>query len=410
MERQVDNWLDGFMEYTKELESPKIYRLWVGLSVLAAVAQRKIMLRWGHEIVYPNLYVVLVGPAGARKGTAMRPGQEMLEELGVKLAAESVTREALIQALCDSKEFFQTKTGTIIHCSLTVFNEELAAFLGRQDMNFMATINRWWDNPAYWDYKTKGSGVYEVRNAYVNLLSATTHELLQTQLSPDAIGGGFASRVIFVNAYRKERSVPIPIYNQETELLGKKLTEDLNVLLSLNGSFEASKEYQDLYSDWYIKNDLETPIKFRDANFSGYVNRRARQFQKVSILCALARGTVEKRDDLILTDMDFERAKNIMLVTEAQMKDVFSGVGYGKLKFAYNKIMNAVKVSGTATDDELMELVMLDLDDPKQLDSILATLDRHDDYVLVVNGASKKLRYVGEHKEKKDDSDALKDI
>ena len=103
MTRIVDDWIEGYLKYTNNTEPPDSFREWVAVSVVASCLRRKCVLNWGSLIVYPNMYIVLVAPSGkARKGTAMRPGLKMLQEQGIKLAAEAITREALIRELNES--------------------------------------------------------------------------------------------------------------------------------------------------------------------------------------------------------------------------------------------------------------------------------------------------------------------
>ena len=77
------------------------------------------------------MYIVLVGPSGCRKGTAMGPGYSFLRKVGAKLSAEATTREALIGSLELCKDTSVAPDGTSYdHSSLTIFSQELTVFLG----------------------------------------------------------------------------------------------------------------------------------------------------------------------------------------------------------------------------------------------------------------------------------------
>jgi len=131
--RNLEDWIDGFMEFTENtVESPYLYRLWTAISCIASVLQRKVSMDWGHSPIYPNMYIVLIGPSGkARKGTAMRPGLSLLYDIGLNVAADSVTRERLIRDLRESNFASVDSEGKhIMHSSLTIVNEELTVFLG----------------------------------------------------------------------------------------------------------------------------------------------------------------------------------------------------------------------------------------------------------------------------------------
>ncbi|KKL25422.1 hypothetical protein LCGC14_2405480, partial [marine sediment metagenome] len=71
MSRILSNWIDSYLEYTEESEPAETYRLWCAIVTISAVLQRKCVFHWGALTFYPNVFVVLVGPPAARKGTAM---------------------------------------------------------------------------------------------------------------------------------------------------------------------------------------------------------------------------------------------------------------------------------------------------------------------------------------------------
>ena len=43
-------------------EAPEIYHLFTGMSLIAGVLGRKVFLDWTSYKIYPNLYIILVGP------------------------------------------------------------------------------------------------------------------------------------------------------------------------------------------------------------------------------------------------------------------------------------------------------------------------------------------------------------
>jgi len=99
------NWLSAYGEYTTESESPDAYHLWTGLSILASATRRNLWLNQGIYLLFPNLYVILVGPPGVAKSTTIRMGRNIL--LGaddVVFGPDSITREELIRVMAKSGE------------------------------------------------------------------------------------------------------------------------------------------------------------------------------------------------------------------------------------------------------------------------------------------------------------------
>ncbi len=91
--RTLSDWLDGYLEYTTNTEPPYMYHMWMGISTIASLLQRKCCLEWGTLKFYPNMYIVLVGPPGrTRKGTAMNLAKPFLHELDIKIAAENIIK------------------------------------------------------------------------------------------------------------------------------------------------------------------------------------------------------------------------------------------------------------------------------------------------------------------------------
>ena len=81
-----------------ESESPAVYHRWTALSILGALLGRNVYLPFGNSEIYPNMYVMLMGSAGARKGTAINPGRKLLRAAGYNtFAADAVSKEMLVE-------------------------------------------------------------------------------------------------------------------------------------------------------------------------------------------------------------------------------------------------------------------------------------------------------------------------
>lgn len=379
--RELTDWLTGYLEYTKNSEPPVAYHTWVGISVIASVLQRRCYLKWGHETIYPNMYIVLVGPSGkCRKGTAMGFGQGLISSLnGLSLTSESTTREALIRAMTDaSDQYKDASTGEVkFHCSLTCMSGELSVFLGQNDLRFLADLTDWYDSKDVWTYKTKNSGTDKIRGLCFNLLGATAPDWLQSILPEEAIGGGFTSRIIFVVEENKGKTVSLHTITQDEISLREKLKRDLERILLLSGHFRFSEEAESLYKAWYEqeeKHTMDGEPAIEDPRFAGYCDRRATHIRKLCMILSASRG-----DSMIIDSEDFERARKILVAAETKMPRVFGGLGKSPYSAVTEKVLNYIAMRKVVKRSILMQRFYRDMDG-----NILRTIEEILEYMKVV--------------------------
>lgn len=343
---------------------------------------------WGFFSIYPNLYIALVGPSGSRKGTAMSLGQPFLLDLGVKLAAEAITREALIRELRQSSS---TQVGidgqVIMHSSLTIFSKELTVFLGYNNVQLMSDLCDWYDCQDRWTYRTKNMGTDEIMGVWVNLIGATTPTLLSSALPRDAIGGGLLSRMILVYESRKGKRVEVPYLTDEELKLGKLLLADLEQILSLSGDFRVTEGFLRKWSDWYKWSDENPP--FEDERFGGYIERRAIHVLKLCIIVSASRS-----NDMIITDKDLERAISLLGEVEQRMPIALSGVSRTEITSLAIKVWSYIAMKRVLNYRDLQMRFIHELTN-EELDKIIATLQATGIIKMSMTGNNTLIQYTG---------------
>ena len=324
--RKNVDWIEGYLKYTDETEPPVLFREWCAVSVIAAALQRKCWLEWGTTTFYPNLYIVLTAPAGkARKGTAMAPTRKFINRIGIPLSAEAVTREALIRTLKDSEATLPTGDGLILHSSLTVFSPELTVFLGYNNTQLMSDLTDWFDCAEKWVYRTKTAGTDNISGVFINLLGATTPDLIRSTLPLDAIGGGLTSRIIFVYEEKKGKIVPFPFVSEKIRQLETTLYYDIECINMLQGAFKTTEAFLNLWGDWYTSQEGKNPFGMSyNKVFDGYIERRPTQVLKLSMIMSASRS-----DNMVLDACDLSRAIHLLERTEIKMPRAFGGIGIG---------------------------------------------------------------------------------
>ena len=132
MPRKLQDWVTEYLSFTDNSEPAYLYRKGCALSVIASVLQRKCWVPFRRSTIYPNLYIILVGGTGVRKGTAFAQAQKFISipEIGVKMAVDSTSKVQLIKDFVNALEVTIMDDGKQYHhSSLTIHSPELTVFL-----------------------------------------------------------------------------------------------------------------------------------------------------------------------------------------------------------------------------------------------------------------------------------------
>jgi len=366
MPRSLDDWITGYLEFTENTEPPLSYHIWTALSIISSTLQRRCFFKWGHETIYSNQYIVLIGPSGmARKASAVGIGKIFLEHVGVKTASQSITREGLIRALKKSHSNFEGADGKAKYQStLTVVSDELAVFLGQKDIKFLADLTDWYDSHDKWEYKTKheqaGSDTDTIVGVCVNMLGATAPDWLSSMLPQEAVGGGFTSRIIFVVEQRKGKVILDPNDYPVNSELEKKLITDLQMIKQISGPFVFDKESLEIYKDWYKKQEEDIkngimPVK--DPKFSGYISRRQTHIKKICMCLSVSKG-----NSRVVTADDINRGLKILEAAEKKMSLAFSTLGKARFAALTDEVLEYIKKRGKAKRSEILRVFRRDVD------------------------------------------------
>ena len=324
MSRHLSDWLEYYLKFTQNSEPPRLYHLWTGISCITSCLQRKCWLNWGYENLYPNFYIVLVGPPGGRKGTAMKYGKGLLRELKVQLSSDSLgSIQTLYKELMESTGTYRTEDGVILeHRSLSVWSEEFQVFLHNSDQRLIPNLTDLFDSPDVWRYSTLKRGLEDLSKCWLNILGAITPSLLQGNLNREVAGGGLISRMIFVVGYGKRKKVPVTFLSKEEEQLRDHLLADLEQIKQLAGPFRPTAKFIEEYSKWYMSNESTAGVG--SEKFIGYNERRATHLRKLCMVMSAS-----KDDDMVLKKEHLDRALYILRHTEREMPNAFYGLGKG---------------------------------------------------------------------------------
>lgn len=367
--RNFENWLLGYRDFTKLIhEAPDIYHLWTGIAIIATALRRKVCLYHPPRKLYSNFYIVLVGKSGkCRKSGAIDIGLEFLSEIpGINIAAEDITREALIRDLSNAAATYTNKEGVVeTHSSLLATSKELSVFLGVKDIKLLATLTDLFDCHDKWDYRTKNKGTDYIKGLWFSLLGATDPVWLSEILPVTAVGGGFTSRIIFVVAEERARDLPRGERPQEAHRLKALLLQDLLEIAKMQGIFTWGETAGTFYDTWYKEQ------KHNDTDWwlTGYYERKPTHAVKVATILSAATSS-----DMVIQKEHITKALEILNLTELNMPRAFGGLGRSlTAQDVYRVLEHIRKAARGVSMTELMQANWMHLS-KKQLDEVLSTL------------------------------------
>ena len=321
------------MEFTRETESPDAYHFWTAASIISAATKRQVFFQMNQFQIYPNLYVILVGPSGARKSIATGIGIDLAVAAGLRKFSDKITGAALIKDLSNATEkrieatSSTTKTtneATIQLCSpIIIYSSELGVFMGPDayGSGVIADLTDLYDCPKKWEKKTISRDSETIIAPYVTMLAATTPQTLKDCIPTSAVGQGFTSRILFIWAGGRRKRVPIPPWGVEYESLKKLLIKDLASIGNLRGTFRFTPGGFDAYQKYYLSAP-EPEDEFEDERLRGYASRKSVHLLKLAMVLSVA-----DRDDLEITPKEIEGGLDALKWMESGLPSVFAGHG-----------------------------------------------------------------------------------
>lgn len=331
--------------------------------MISSALERRVVMNWGHTEVFPNQYIVLIGPSGVRKGEPLTIVRSLLEEVNINLVAEAITREALIRRIKNSMTNYELpyEKGLKLRyqSAVTAVIEELATFL-EGDPRFLAALTNWYDSRERWVYETKNQGIDDITGICFNMLGSMAPDWIPHTIPSSTIGGGFTSRILFIVEHRKARTIEDPNQFPIDLKMRANIIADLEDIRQLSGEIIFHPRALELYKSWYAAEDAKINSgrpPLTDPRFSGYVSRRATHVKKISMAVSAARS-----NSLVVTEQDFKRAKALMERAEINMQEAFEQVGLSDYAEQTTKVMKWVKERGTATRSQVMQEFYRDID------------------------------------------------
>lgn len=324
MVRKLGSWTDGFNEYMANKGSPKLFTKWAGIFAIAAALERKVWIRNNKGQLFPNLYVITVGPPGAGKTLSTAVVYEFLNKLEDHwIAPTSVTKASLIDALAGAERKIIRPTDTpaiTTFNSLTVASDELGVFLPAYENDFMNVLTNIYDCRIYSETRRTAKINIKMEAPQLNFTAATTPSYLTSILPEGAWDQGFLSRTILVYSGGEGPQDLFSGASYDTQLEAD-LEHDLHQIGELFGKMLFEEDVKTALTEWHMAGGPPAPTH---PKLQHYNTRRTAHLLKLCMISCASTG-----DSLIITLENYAEALDWLMEVERVMPDIFRAMRSG---------------------------------------------------------------------------------
>jgi hypothetical protein len=308
-----------FLEYTKDVPSPEAFRLWTAIHAVGASGERRVWTESGINALFPNLFVILVGPPGVGKTQAIRFIDPILRKANcVCLAPNDISKESLLDCLAESKRGAVYNGVPFDYHFVALSIREMSNFMSDYDNRIAGILTDLFDCPEFNDEKkrTHNKGQF-IPFPGLSFIMGTATQNLGNTISDKMWDSGFMARVIMVYDDTPSAVEDFFVKAVKSEQLAQVLVNGFNKLGKLVGPMRWSPEAQAAFNAFRKSKKDDAPMHNRLAS---YTDRRDLHLGKLVMIAALSDLTMD------ITLDHFLRALLWLKGAETRMPDIFRGM------------------------------------------------------------------------------------
>lgn len=322
-------------------ESPNVYHRWSLLTVMGAWLGRRYYLPFGDSKINCNMYVMLMGNAGARKTTAIHRATKLLKLAGyTNIAASKTSKEKFLMDLAGETEvvaqdnimnmnLFGGVAGA--DCEMLIAADEFNVFVGNGNLEFLALLGTLWDYDGVFENKTKNSASVYISDPTVSILAGNTSTSFALAFPPEAIGQGIFSRLLLIQGEKTDIKITVPTAPDE-ETRAELITLMHRMRTTVIGAAELTPTAYNLLDKLY-----KTYHGLQDVRFESYNNRRLTHLIKLSMITAATELSKSIKEHHVL------KANTILTHAEHSMPKALGEFGKAKNSDIANKVITVLE-------------------------------------------------------------------
>jgi hypothetical protein len=346
---QKPNFIDSYLHYISDSESPTTFHRWSIISCLSAWLGKRFYIKHGHSRINSNIYCMLLGAAGTRKSTAIKVASKLIKKAGYStFSASKTSKEQFLADLAKTGMSPESETtgddlldmnlwgaeadaeSSMGSCELFVNADEFNDFVGNGNIEFLSLLGNLWDLEGDYRHSKLTSKSVFVKDPCVSILAGNTATGFSLAFPKEAIGQGIFSRLLLIHGEGTNKRIPFP--TSPSEAATAALIQCLLQIRSIAcGEAELTEDAKAMlgyiYSEWKHINDIR---------FESYCNRRFTHLLKLCLIHAAARKSrVVEQQDVIL-------ANTVLTHAEHSMPRALGEFGAASKSDVTNRVMNVL--------------------------------------------------------------------
>jgi energy-coupling factor transporter ATP-binding protein EcfA2 len=281
---------------------------------VSGALERRCYTVTAESTIFPNLFVLLVGPPGVGKSKAIDLVQELWAATGeLNVAPSTITKAGLIDALQEGRQQVTAPRFDLYH-SLLVASSEFGNLVPAHDLAFLNSLNELYDCRNVFEERTRGGGKLKIDKPHLCLVGGTQPKFLGDLLPESAFGMGFTSRLIFV--YAAERT-KVSLFGSRSAKrdMRRELEKELERITQLAGEFQWTDEAAQLIESWHQEGCPPEPTHPKLQNYNP--RRIAHAIKLSMVMCA------DESSEMLIQPHHFEEARDLLLETEHYIPEIF---------------------------------------------------------------------------------------
>lgn len=341
---------DRWNYYMRDVFSPKSWVEAGWLYVVTSALERRVW--YGNYLdrpLFPNLYLILIGPPACGKGLVVQPvmnllshwtrrPQDMDRELAIgekvdmlfNTGPDKITPEKLYTRMAQCTRTLRDEAkvsgrGMYMHASMTFVLEELNSLFRRNMDEVPKFLLRAYDCGDY-EYDTKHNGRDLIRSMCMNFMAVGTPTVLQEAREFKIFDDGFTSRTLFIFE-REPRyySYELPGRDESQLAAFEELKPWIKRLAGLYGPIEVDPIVPK-WLDELCQREHRMAVQTSGPKMQSYLGRRGVTIKKLAAAFHFS-DSLEMKVPLSC----FERAVEWLKPIEAKMRGGFALVGRNEL-------------------------------------------------------------------------------